>query len=272
MPQLTTDLSNEACPDYKAEEWEIVRQALVAGHQNQAEPLTNKGAIEWLKIIWQMEHNRKVTQWIQEREEDQVAEDECIRLEREEEEQRKAEKEKEEEEHRKELDQKKLKLNNFNPSRRIDNWIAAWPSTYALNKLQQFEYIELDYFMPKGYSLAHAEHEKTSNNDTFSIPRVNEIIALQLMSSLKPSKDIWRDEDLSWDKMIMAKNTMLHFITKSGVWQKEHVHSLVAFFVVLKNHPMCYWEMGNKIILQYISQVQREWFNTLKEMKASTSS
>ena len=101
MPQLTTDPSNEACPDYEAEEWEIVCQALIAGHHNQAEPLTNEGAIEWLKIIWQMQHDRKVTQWIQEREEDQVIEDEHIRLEKEEEEQGKAEKEKDEEECRK---------------------------------------------------------------------------------------------------------------------------------------------------------------------------
>ena len=135
MPRLTTDPSNEACPDYEVKEWEIVHQALVAGHQIQAELLTNEGAIEQLKIIWQMQHNRKVTQWIQEREEDQVAEDEHISLEREEE-QRKAEKEKDEEECRKELDQKKLKLNNFNPSWCINNWIATQPSTFALNKLQ----------------------------------------------------------------------------------------------------------------------------------------
>ena len=94
--------------------------------------------------------------------------------------------------------------------------------------------------------------------------QVNEIIALQPISSLKPSKDIHRDKDLPWDEMIMAKNMMLHFITKSGVWQKEHIHSLVAFFVVLKNHPMHYWELGNKTILHYISRVHQEWFNALK--------
>ena len=141
------------------------------------------------------------------------------------------------------------------------------PSTFALNKLQQFKYIELNYFAPKGCSNAHAEHEKTANNDTFSITWVNEIIILQLISSLKTSKDICRDKDLPWDEMIMAKNMMLHFITKSRVWQKEHVHSLVAFFVVLKNHPMHYQELGNKTILHYISCVCQEWFDPLKRNK-----
>ena len=45
MPCLTMDPSNKVCPDYEADEWEIICQALVAGHQNKAELLTNEGAI-----------------------------------------------------------------------------------------------------------------------------------------------------------------------------------------------------------------------------------
>ena len=83
------DPANKICPDYEADEWEIVWQALITGHQNQAEPLNNKGAILQLKVIWQAQHDRKIAQWNQEREEDQAVEDECIRQEGKEEEQNK---------------------------------------------------------------------------------------------------------------------------------------------------------------------------------------
>lgn len=138
------------------------------------------------------------------------------------------------------------------------------PSAFALNKLQQLEYIELDYFTPKGCSLAHAENERTSNNDTFSITKVDDIVALQPISSLKPSKNIQRDDELTWDEMVSAKNTMLHFCSKTGVWPAEHLGSLAAFYVILETHPMRQRDHGNQIITMYASRVRREWFDALK--------
>lgn len=68
---------------------------------------------------------------------------------REEEECRKAEREREADEQWKEQEKKKPKINPLDPNSTIRSWIAPQPSAYALNKIQQIEYIELDYFTPE---------------------------------------------------------------------------------------------------------------------------
>jgi hypothetical protein len=54
------------------------------------------------------------------------------------------------------------------------------PASYALEKLNNLEYVELDYF-----------------------------------TALKAIKEHPKDEDLSWEEMLEAKNTMLYFMTQS---------------------------------------------------------
>ncbi|KAF8952989.1 hypothetical protein BDZ97DRAFT_1680327 [Flammula alnicola] len=260
MPRLTVDPTTEICPAYEADDWATERQGLIAAHAGPV-PLTDEAAVAQLRAIWQVLQTRKVTRWNQQLAEDQQAEDER----REDEERRRAELEKEEEERRKELERKKPKLNPFDRQRRVGDWIVPRPSAFALNKLQHLEYVELDYFTPKGCNQAHAEHEKTSNHDTFSITRVDDIVALQPISSLKPSKNIRRDEELTWDEMVMAKNTMLHFISKTNAWPEEHVHSLAAFYVILETHPMRLRDSyGSQIVMNYAGRVRREWFDALK--------
>ena len=53
------------------------------------------------------------------------------------------------EEARKESDKKKPKLLPFDPERQIEEWVEARPASYAINKLNNLEYVELDYFTPK---------------------------------------------------------------------------------------------------------------------------
>lgn len=243
MPRIAENPTDEICPDYASEEWAHVRQDMIDAHAGEP-PLSNNAAIAQLRATWQALHNRKVIQWNEQQEEDrQVAEER-----REEEERRRAEAEKELEDQRREQERKKPKINVFDPQRSVDDWIAPRPSAFALNKIHNIEYIELDYFTPHGCKQVQNEHEKTSNNDTFSITRVDDVIGLQPISSLKPSKNIRRDEELSWGEITSAKNTMLQCITKAKTWPQGHVMALASFFVFLETHPTRQQDHGDKII------------------------
>ncbi|KAH8996855.1 hypothetical protein EDB92DRAFT_1793262, partial [Lactarius akahatsu] len=123
---------------------------------------------------------------------------------------------------------KKLRLNSFDPNRRIGDWIVPRPASYALNKIDNLEYVELDYF-----------------------------------TDLRPSNNIRNDEDLSWMEMLGAKNTMLYFMAKSRLWPTAHSESLKAFFVALERHPGMFQMNVKEALLVYQSRVRRKWFDAL---------
>ena len=79
-----------------------------------------------------------------------------------------------------------------------------------------------------------------------------------------PSKNIWRDEDLSWEEMWDMKNTLLHFMALSGVWPAEHTEPLAAFFVTLDLHPRKQQLNGKQALVMYKSWVRCKWFDALK--------
>ncbi len=74
-------------------------------------------------------------------------------------------------------------------------------------------------------------------------------------------------KDLSWEEMMEAKNTMLHFMVKSTVLPMAHAESLAAFFVALKLHPRQKQTNGKRALLLYQSCIRCKWFDTLKHDK-----
>lgn len=260
MPRINEDPSDEVCPDYGAEEWQTVRQDLIDAQQ-ELEPITHEVAAQRLRATWTVIQRQKIARWNQQKEDDQQRAEAL----REEEERRKAELDREAEEQRKEQEKKKPKINSLDPNCTVSDWIAPRPSAYALNKIQQIEYVELDYFTPKGCRQAYYDQEKAHTNDTFGLTHVDNVVAFQPISSLKPSKNIRRDEELPWDELILAKNTLINIMSKSDVWPREHTMSLAAFYVMLETHQMREREHGNKIMATYAGRVRREWFDLLKK-------
>jgi hypothetical protein len=179
-------------------------------------------------------------------------------------EQRQLQLEKEEEERRKEVEKKKPKINGFDLQRTVGGFIIPWPSAFALNKLDALDYVELDYFTTRGCKNAHAEHELTTNHNIYGLASLGDSIALQPLSSLKPSKNIRRDEDLSWDEMVTAKNNMIHFMSRSRLWPQSHMECITKFYVALETHPICQTSHGNRIVTAYAGHARREWFYALK--------
>jgi hypothetical protein len=133
----------------------------------------------------------------------------------------------------------------------VSGHITPRPSGYALNKIKNLQYVELDYFTIKGCHEAQLEREVTSNHDTLGLTRLDSMDMFQPISSLKPLKNVRRDKDLSWEEMVVAKNKMLEHMADSGVWPDAHIKATMFLFVELENHPTQSQHLGNQIMVTY---------------------
>ncbi|KAH8984660.1 hypothetical protein EDB86DRAFT_2780182, partial [Lactarius hatsudake] len=161
-------------------------------------------------------------------------------------------------------EKKKPKLNPFDPNHTLGKYIEPRLVQYALNKINNLEYIELDYFTLRGCKDTSADTNKYISQDTLTFTQVDGPFAICPLAAIKPSRNIRCDEDLSWEEMFSAKNTMLHFMGKSQVWPSSHTVSLAAFYIALELHPRRNDDKGKKILFTYQSKVRCKWFDTLK--------
>ena len=263
MPRIANDPALEICPSFEGQGWGYLRQMMIDMHQG-PQPLTVEEATQRLKDTWAQEHDQRVAQWQAQREQDNEEVEEQARQAHEEEEARRAQRDRELEEQRREAEKRKPKLNDFDDNRAVDSWIAPRPAEYALNKINALEYVELDYFTMRGCSEATRDANESTSHDTFGFTQFEGVLAIRPLAAQRASKNIRRDEDLTWEEMLFAKDTMLECIAKSGIWSDRHTLSLASFFVALAGHPARWNPHGHKILLRYQSQVRREWFSALK--------
>ncbi|KAH9002515.1 hypothetical protein EDB83DRAFT_2533655 [Lactarius deliciosus] len=226
MPRIIDDPTQMVCPNFEGPEWEFIRHCIFAHHGNI--PFIAEEAARQLRELWTRGYDASVTAWNAQLEQDRAENDNRCRQAYEVNEARRAQLEKEAEEQRREAEKKKPRLDPFDPTRRVSDWIVPRLAAYALDKINNLEYVELDYFTDR-----------------------------------RPSKNIRNDEDLSWEEMLEAKNTMLQFMAQSGLWPTAHSESLKAFFVALEGHPRRLRVDGKEVLLVYQSRIRREWFDAL---------
>ncbi|KAH9057020.1 hypothetical protein EDB83DRAFT_2520964 [Lactarius deliciosus] len=186
---------------------------------------------------------------------DQAEQDELDRWAQEEEDAQQAQRNKEEEEQRRETEKKKPKIGSFVRGQGIGNWIKPCPAQYALNKIHNLEYIELDYFTLKGCRDVAAEASRSISQDTLAFAHLEDTIAVRPLATVKTARNIRADEELSWTELMDAKHTMLHFMVQSKVWPDTHLVSLVAFYLALEMHPRRTQEHSRTVLALYQSRV-----------------
>ena len=263
MPRITEDPTQATCPSFEDPEWEFLWQSMVDAYQGD-QPFTLEDAAQHLKDTWARENECKIGAWNAQLEDDRILQEELDRLAQEEEDARRIQREKEAEEQRKEAEKKRPKLGDFDSNLPVERWIEPRPSSYAIQKLDSLEYLELDYFTLRACKEAGVKAHKSVNQDTMAITQLGDSFAFRPLSALKPSKNIRNDEDLCWEEMLDAKNLMLHFMAKSGLWPTKHAEALATFFLNLELHPRKSQVNGKKALMLYQSRVRREWFDALK--------
>ncbi|KAN0138806.1 hypothetical protein V8E53_003194 [Lactarius tabidus] len=243
---IVDDPMQAVCLSFEDPEWEFLRLSVVNMHQGD-QPLSLAEAAQQMKDTWIRQEKD---------EQDRVA---CDK-----EEAQQAQQEKEAKEMCKEANKKKPKLNAFDLKCSVEKWIKPRLVSYTLNKLNNLEYVKLDYFTMRGCKDTTANNNKSVSHDTLTFTQMGNTFALRPMAALRPSKHIRNDKDLSWEEMLDAKNIMLHFMAKSGLWPVLHALSIISFFLNLEAHPRKGQKNGKKALMLYQSHVWWEWFNALK--------
>ncbi|KAF8817296.1 hypothetical protein BYT27DRAFT_7247519 [Phlegmacium glaucopus] len=242
-------------PDHAGPHFNVLRNALM---QN---GLTIKQAIQAINDSWTQTHNERVQRWDQQVIDDAVAEEALGQqqpvnlhpvpqepLEREEE--------------RAEPEKRKPKMKDFDDTAAVGNHIAPRPAQYALRRIKDFEYVELWYFTPEGCTNA-MQHQHTQNDDTFGLTKVDDMVTLKSVSSLKASRNVIPDNELSFHQVSMAKNTFIQLITKYQ-WSEKAINAFAQIFTQLELHPYRQREFGERALIIYQARVRREWHDQLK--------
>ncbi|KAH9033900.1 hypothetical protein EDB85DRAFT_2073728 [Lactarius pseudohatsudake] len=255
MPRIVDDPTRATCPSFESAEWDFLRQTMVDAHQG-VFPLTPEEATQRLKDTWARENGVKVAAWNAQVEQDRAEQEELDRLAQEEADAQLAQRQKEAEDQFREAEKKKPKLNDFDPDRTISDWIEARPAPYAINRLNNLKYVELDYFTTKGCNEASADAGSVVSQDTLAFTQLDGTITVRPLAAVRSSRNVRNDKDLSWEEMLQGKNMMLRYMAKSTTWPQAHAQSLAAFFVALELHPRTAQPNGKRALLLYQSRAR----------------
>ena len=118
---------------------------MIDTHQGD-QPLTAEDAAQQMKDTWAHKNQHKIVAWNIQLEQDRAEQEEQDRAARKEEDAQCALHKREAEEQRREAKRKKPKLNCFNPNHLVSKWIEPRLASYTTTKLDNLEYVQLDYF------------------------------------------------------------------------------------------------------------------------------
>ncbi|KAF8808236.1 hypothetical protein BYT27DRAFT_7255740 [Phlegmacium glaucopus] len=208
---------------------------------------------------------QQIAVWDQQVQDDALAQEEAVRIAEEQERGVRELKEREMEIEKSELERKKPKMNDFDNDQAIDDFILPRPAAFALRRLDDFDYVELWYFSQEGCVDASINHH-TQHEDTFGLTKVDEMLSLRPVASLKASKNVIPDAELSWRQMTIARTTLVRNLANR--WPTKHIQALAHFFMNLETHPYRHRPFGEKSLLIYQARARRNWHDLLKQNKA----
>ena len=223
--------------------------------------ITNEQAAEQLTAVWNQTHVQDIKTWNLQVQADIAEQEELTRLAEEEEAQHQANDECEKEEERKEQEKKWPKINDFDETKMVADHIMPWPSQFAISKLKSFSYIELWYFTDEGCAEAQVS-SRAQSDDMYGLTKVDDLVVLKPVTSVKVSRNVIQDTDLTWRQMNVRKNTMLCFMDLCD-WPQKHVQSLAHFYFNIELEPMWSHPNGEKILITYRARFWRQWHNDL---------
>ncbi|KAF8152514.1 hypothetical protein B0H34DRAFT_821777 [Crassisporium funariophilum] len=198
--------------------------------------LSDKAATTSLKDAWTEHNTRLCKQWEREAG-DRRAEAEAVaqgerkereRLQQQPQQQPPAQQPEADKERQDREKKMKSKLRAFNPDLLVASVLAPRPSSYALNKLANFEYCELWYFTQEGCDDAQRTH-CTEADDSFGMSKIGELVTLRLVASVQASKCALQDNNITWEQSHYTHHSFIRYMLKAGWPDKHadaHAHSL----------------------------------------------
>src|SRR5277367_1993062 len=245
----------EAIPDHTGPHYQVLRDALVQNGM----PMDQ--AIQVLDNAWTMDRDARILAWDQQVADDaEVAQQQVLQQQAPEGPVPLAQPVLEEDVA--DIEKKKPKMKDFDDATTVGNYIAPGPAQYALRSIEDFEYVELWYLTTEGCSDA-TQHQLTQHDDAFGLAKVDNMVTLKSFSSIRASKNVIPDAELSFRQMSMAKNAFIPLMAKYQ-WSEKAITAFAQLFTQLELHPIRQREFGERALITYQAKVRREWHDQLK--------
>ena len=143
----------------------------------------------------------------------------------------------------------------------VSDHVIPRPSQFAIGKLKSFNFVELWYFTDEGCHEAQ-DSSRAQSDDAYGLTKVDDLVALKPVASLKASRNVVSDTDLTWRQLNVGKNTMLRYMDLCG-WPSRHTQSFAHFYFNLELDPMRARPNGEKVLIIYQAKVRRQWHDDL---------
>ncbi|KAF9230064.1 hypothetical protein BU15DRAFT_84092 [Melanogaster broomeanus] len=257
MARIPHDPSLEVEPDFESETFQGLRDLIIRG-----DPTKNdQAAAEELADAHRRDRARRLAAWQQQVEDDEQTAAIAAAAQQELEDRERDQRVADEEAEQRERDKKKPKINSFNSLSMVRDSLLPRPSQFAIQKLKNFEYVELWYFTPEGCRTTSDENKSTASG-SYTFAEEGQYLSLKSSASHKPSPKAIHDHHLSWRQFDIGKNNYLLHLAKLK-WPEEHQASLALFFMTIISHEYRTSPNGERTLLEYESQVRRDWHDCL---------
>ena len=246
--RINLDLHLEVIPDHAGPHYGTIWATIM---QNS---LTEEQAVQALNDLWSQAHVDRIQRWEQQTIDDANAAEEAQRVAIEEERCRVEQEQQERDAQQQvETETKKQEMKDFDDNAMVGNYISPRPAQYAIRRIKDFEFVELWYFTSEG-CIDTLQHQHTQNDDTFGLSKMDGMVTLKSVLSLKALKNIVPDTELTFRQMSMAKNTLIPSMSRYE-WTEKAIQVFAQFWTQLEVHPFQQWEHGERVLLVYQAHV-----------------
>ena len=155
---------------------------------------------------------------------------------------------------------KKATYVDFDQDATIASQIPHYPSEYAVEKIQDIEYVELWYFTTEGCKEA-SKATPTVADEAFGLLNTKSGLALQPIKATKASPDAVVDEHLTWEQITTARHTLIATASRVG-WDEKLTVSLAKLYIGLEGLKA----MGKnpRALILYHAVARKLWHEALR--------
>ncbi|KAG2034953.1 hypothetical protein BDR03DRAFT_817940, partial [Suillus americanus] len=203
------DPSTEVRPDFAGDLYAEIRADLIT-----ATGRTEQEVVDCLIETWDAGHQECVHDWTELQEAEALAAAEANRALCAQEDEERIQRETEAEKERAEADKKKPKMNGFDESTAVGDFLSPCPAQYAIQKLTNYKFVELWYFSLDGCREALKSSRSIAEND-LGLTRIDDQLTIRPASAFKGSKAALADHELPFSTFLRAKNLYLVQISKA---------------------------------------------------------
>ena len=254
MPRIQFDPALLECPDFSAPIYDAVRAPLINPQVTAAQ------AVEFLRAIWIAGNEAEKVKWQTQKDEDEVAQIDQLRLHMEAEAGR-AQAEVEEAEALKKEEMKKNKSKYIPiPDRDVPSVARVIASSYAIRKMEKGLYVELWYYTNAGLDEAFRNSNTVDDEAMTMIRLPNGSSSWVPAASSRTATNLTEDRNILWEDFCQAAPRMIVAMEEAD-WPQERISMLAKFWGNLQIHELRSSRdpLDQKTLIVYQAEQRRAW-------------